>query len=212
MDTGSRQLRFTSVPGRPSLESPLERDLCKLGLRPRFISSPDNPPARLLCSTAMTDSSKSYNDAGAELEKKSIEDSSSEHGVGAMDALKSGASGAATAKLWTKLDLLVLPVVTMMYFLSSLVSSDNYTSSTGPAMGCIQVSSYSSSLRRCPLSSGSIEYWECTNRRPPAGAPYVRLSGIASCFIGISGIRTPSLTTSTVQPCADCHSHVSNVL
>lgn len=122
MDTGSRELRFTSVPGRPSLESPLERDLCKLGLRPRFISSPDNSPARLLCSTAMTDSSKSYNDAGAELEKKSIEDSSSEHGVGAMDALNSGASGAATAKLWTKLDLLVLPVVTMMYFLSSLVS------------------------------------------------------------------------------------------
>ncbi|RPD53169.1 MFS general substrate transporter [Lentinus tigrinus ALCF2SS1-7] len=72
----------------------------------------------------MSDTSRSYNDADAALEKKSVDDGSSEHGVVASDALHHGRSGAATAKLWTKLDLLVLPVVTMMYFLSSLDRSN----------------------------------------------------------------------------------------
>ncbi len=84
----------------------------------------------------MSDTSQSYNDAGAALEKRSLDDGSSEHGVAKADAHHDGRSGAATAKLWTKLDLIVLPVVTMMYFLSSLVSSDTFTANTGPAMGC----------------------------------------------------------------------------
>ncbi|TFK91208.1 MFS general substrate transporter [Polyporus arcularius HHB13444] len=72
----------------------------------------------------MSDTSQSYNDAGAALEKRSLDDGSSEQGVAKADAHQDGRSDAATAKLWTKLDLLVLPVVTMMYFLSSLDRSN----------------------------------------------------------------------------------------
>ncbi|KAI0739201.1 MFS general substrate transporter [Daedaleopsis nitida] len=59
------------------------------------------------------------------VEKKSIDDSLDfEHGSTAPDAHDHARSDPAMSKIWRKMDLYVLPVVTIMYFLSSLDRSN----------------------------------------------------------------------------------------